>query len=475
MTAGQIEKFTPSQDTAIQTISEFLKKPIKNGDINSRVIVLIGPAGSGKTTIVKYILEDLLKKDVNVDPNTTSFSLFSNPNVVGVALAHKAKQNLTKSIPLCKTFASFFGMKEVHGPEGQRYFEADAYLMSKALCRAPIKVVVHDEVSMYDKGMIDLVLNETHYRTKIILMGDAAQLPPINTEGDEDSPAFVMFNNVVELKERVRQTKGNPILELSDVIREEIFGNQDLGRVIKAMKKDTIVNGSGFKTITYSSFLKDYKNSTTDYMESKVIAYRRDTVSKYNLAIRGFIYNNCDKMFIPGEIVYMNDTFVQNDDGLNNVYYCYNSDEYRVLGVEKDEVEEVAVYKIFFSTESRPDLQKLVESKRMENPYFVVVSPEGQQKYNDVFIRRRQAAFNALPHLKSSKWSYFYDFKNRFADCSYGYALTGHKAQGSGYKNIYVDVNDILTVGPISTKRKLQALYTAITRATHNVTFLKRN
>ena len=60
-----------------------------------------------------------------------------------------------------------------------------------------------------------------------------------------------------------------------------------------------------------------------------------------------------------------------------------------------------------------------------------------------------------------------------FADCSYAYALTGHKAQGSGYKYIYIDTNDILTIGPISNKRKLQALYTAMTRATDLVSFLK--
>ena len=36
--------------------------------------------------------------------------------------------------------------------------------------------------------------------------------------------------------------------------------------------------------------------------------------------------------------------------------------------------------------------------------------------------------------------------------------------------NVYVDLNDILST-PISDKRKLQTLYTAITRATHQVIF----
>lgn len=42
--------------------------------------------------------------------------------------------------------------------------------------------------------------------------------------------------------------------------------------------------------------------------------------------------------------------------------------------------------------------------------------------------------------------------------------------QGSGFTNVYIDIADIMST-PISDKRKLQTLYTAITRATHQVIF----
>ena len=64
-----------------------------------------------------------------------------------------------------------------------------------------------------------------------------------------------------------------------------------------------------------------------------------------------------------------------------------------------------------------------------------------------------------------------FKFLEKFANISYGYCYTSHKSQGSTFKNVFVDVNDIITIN-ISPKRKLQALYTAITRASHSVYFL---
>ena len=49
-----------------------------------------------------------------------------------------------------------------------------------------------------------------------------------------------------------------------------------------------------------------------------------------------------------------------------------------------------------------------------------------------------------------------------FADVSYGYAITCHKAQGSNYKNVFVDFNDILKNQNELEMKK--CMYTAITR-----------
>ena len=77
-------KPTPSQEIALNAIKDFVKKPI--GDtFNDRVLVLTGQAGTGKTTILKHALKDLLKEDLKDDvyqeDNFFSFLPLSNARV----------------------------------------------------------------------------------------------------------------------------------------------------------------------------------------------------------------------------------------------------------------------------------------------------------------------------------------------------------------------------------------------------------
>ena len=109
----------------------------------------------------------------------------------------------------------------------------------------------------------------------------------------------------------------------------------------------------------------------------------------------------------------------------------------------------------------------------VDNPYIPVVAESGEKKYKEIVFWRRKQALEAYGGQAKQKWKYYYDFINKFGNVSYGYCYTGYKAQGSTFKNIFIDVNDIVTVGPISDKRKLQALYTGVTRASHLVSFLK--
>ena len=49
-----------------------------------------------------------------------------------------------------------------------------------------------------------------------------------------------------------------------------------------------------------------------------------------------------------------------------------------------------------------------------------------------------------------------------FANVSYGYAITCHKAQGSNYYNVFVDASDLMKNNKESEMRR--CLYTAFTR-----------
>ena len=472
---------TKSQNEALQKLDLFLKKPINVQDINSYVFLMKGKAGTGKTTIVYYALEKKILDDQRTIDKDSSPDFFAFPNVVGVALSHTAKNVLSKSIHVCATFASCYGLKQKFHDDGSITFEKPKWRnkMLSILGESPVGVFVHDEVSTYDQGMLDHVLEFTGKHSKIIFMGDPGQSPPItgkaDLDDDKDSPVFyldLLESNVHTLTERVRQTEDNPIIELSDIIYEEIFGNKDMLRVYNAMKNDNIINGKGHKTICYKDFLSDFESLATNYTQTKVIAYTNVRVNMLNSIIRKRIYKNSDFPYLEGELIYMKDSYSHKIlAGAKTVltkWICYNSDEYKILRVTKSKVDEVNVYNLYLDKTGHMHLSQY------KDPYIPVVCESGKFEFNKT--KNQLHYFASIETLnKGYKYKVLNDFVQKFSNISYGYCYTTYKIQGRGYKNIYIDVNNILTVTKLSPKRKLQAIYTGLTRATDLAVFLKAN
>ena len=57
-----------------------------------------------------------------------------------------------------------------------------------------------------------------------------------------------------------------------------------------------------------------------------------------------------------------------------------------------------------------------------------------------------------------------------FAQLNYGYCITVHKSQGSTFKNVFIDMNDILDNNNLSETSR--CLYTSITRTSNTLNLL---
>ena len=57
-----------------------------------------------------------------------------------------------------------------------------------------------------------------------------------------------------------------------------------------------------------------------------------------------------------------------------------------------------------------------------------------------------------------------------FAELNYGYCITVHKSQGSTFKNVFIDMNDIISNNNINETSK--CLYTSITRSSKTLKLL---
>lgn len=154
--------------------------------------VIAGPAGTGKTTLVQYIISAL-----NLYPEQVAY----------IAYTGKAASVLQqKGCPNAMTAHKLL-YKSIALPNGGFKF----------LPRRPLekgyKCIVIDEVSMLPKDMWKLLLSHNVY---IIACGDNEQLPPINPEEDN----HVLDNPNIYLNEIMRQAYDSEIIRLATFIRQ---------------------------------------------------------------------------------------------------------------------------------------------------------------------------------------------------------------------------------------------------------------
>lgn len=448
-----MEILTKGQEELEVKFKAFLEGPEK-------FFLLIGKPGVGKTFITSRILSSYIEADKNSNGNNLDI------NVAGICLAHQAKNVLGEHIPNVFTFAKAYGLKEQTDEfTGERTFVYDNHHEGVVIGEQTIPVFVHDEVSQYTEDMLDIVFEKTSMYSKIIFIGDRAQLPPIDPHNkmgkDSDSPIFrydIPDNCKHELTERVRQAAGNPILELSDVIREEIFGLQRITRVMDEIKKPKMIEGKGYDSVRYADFLKHIESK--EIRDTRVIAYTNRAINNHNPLIRNHIMNSPSDILVPNDLVAMKDSYYSFDEFGFVKYVLFNSE---ILKIDKIYTT-VRHYKAF---DKLYKIDTYVASLVDRTGEFIIPTESGQVVYD-----------NALEEIANNSrfarnWKPFWDFKKMFCEWAYGYATTAYKSQGSTYKTIYLNIDDILACKPLSRKRQLQTIYTAITRAKNDVYFLK--
>lgn len=62
-------------------------------------------------------------------------------------------------------------------------------------------------------------------------------------------------------------------------------------------------------------------------------------------------------------------------------------------------------------------------------------------------------------YVEKKQWNYYFDLSRMFDDVTYAYALTVHKAQGSGIDHVFLDTEDLKYCPDLQ-----KMLYTALTR-----------
>lgn len=444
---------TEEQSKAISLIKNFLNHP------NERIFVLKGYAGTGKTTLVNYVLKDFYKK---------------GRQIAVTAFTNKATNVISRKTPFAQgiTLFKLLGLKTDESSENLNFKKEGRSLVGN------FDIIVLDEVSMVNDEHLDLLLKEVSQmfsHTKILMMGDPAQLNPVGQE--EDSKAFKLENSF-ELKQVIRQSKDSNIIKYSFCVREILEKINDNEKVpIKTKLKpedlsannDLVIldNSKKFLEMMLEDFTSDNYQNSGDYV--KVIAYRNNTIDKINDLIRKRIFGELEDTIAKGENIILNSPMI--DLSMGTVLYD-SSDELEVTDILESDVydsEDHCGLRIQF-----PYYNCLVTRKFDGlNGEMKIINPSYKLKFNEM-ISEWGKRIKKEPNAKIIFREQFYPFKKEFHLVGYNYAITVHKSQSSTYNRVYAVEDDLEQVSQASPKNLWKAKYVAYTRASEKLVILNR-
>jgi ATP-dependent exoDNAse (exonuclease V) alpha subunit len=193
-------QLTCDQEQALKAILEFL-------DSDQTLFLLGGYAGTGKTTLVSLLVKALVSVGKRI-------ALTAPTNKAVNVLQRMAAQNSLAGVDFF-TIHQLLGLGMVTRA-GEKVLER----ISSSYVHA-FHVVFIDECSMIGEQLWHWIEDAASLyapRLKIVLMGDPAQLNPVN---EKKSPSFSVTNRAV-LKQVVRQGANSPLLEFVTTCRQAV-------------------------------------------------------------------------------------------------------------------------------------------------------------------------------------------------------------------------------------------------------------
>lgn len=434
------------------------------GNTTYKYQLIEGYAGTGKTwTILKIIREILDRYDENFQIAIT-------------APTNKAVKVLKDNFPIESKRVSFItihkllGLKPVVDEKGVQSFQAELFGEKNQV--KDFKLIIIDEVSMLAD---ELFYEVTKYSDiKIIFMGDPAQIPPINKMDTIPLQPLLREEHSInsnKLTKIMRQGDGNPIIDTSFFIRENISKNIDIKNKFETQLLeagigmeilDISVKENAYAFVGKLRELFTSENFKTDANFAKIIAWRNDTVNMFNTKIREMIYGKDIPKICIGEKLIADNPIVEKIQGLGiNVLFNTN-DEFEVKSYK---IEQHGNYKVYSAIVEYETMDQRSSKFIKKTKIIKILHEEDEAKFRNK-VRKIADSAKALrktnPVKAKQTWVLYYDYQNMFAQVNYNYAITAHKSQGSTYKNCFVHYKDIANNPKIVERNRI--LYTSITR-----------
>lgn len=453
--------YNKEQQSAIVNAVSFLKT---NTD-PTQYYVIEGKAGTGKTTIAKEILKE-----------------FEDEQIYVAAVSHKAKGVIKSSFGDDTRGKKFFsiagllGMKGINDNDTQTTkFQVG---LKVPLLDNPPALLVIDEASMITEDVLKKIIDINSSLSRpfqMLFLGDIGQIQPIR---DEQSEFYRTHKDLLNKKSdifnskhksklitRVRQGEANPILPYADYFWEnsqkenpELNPTQHIVRNNQITDKGSLLF-SNSESEVLNSVIKAVKNAVEKGLTNhvKIVTYHVNEKTELNQKIHEALFGK-DSDYSKGDMLILNSPYDLQDVNAT----MENSSEIQIKSIQDEDTDEFGVHTLYLETNGTAYTRTGNEQK---DCVIQVVSRNDIVLYNQKLqelASRAKRQTNRV--LKKQAWGDFWEYKGRYADVDFGYAITAHKSQGSTYDIVVVDEKDIMGTTATSNQEKSELIYTALTR-----------
>ena len=453
--------YNKEQQSAIINAVAFLKH---NTD-PTQYYVIEGKAGTGKTTIAKEILKE-----------------FEDEQIYVAAVSHKAKGVIKNSFGEDTRGKKFFSIASLLGLKGINDNDTQTTIFQTGikvpLLDNPPALLVIDEASMITEDVLKKIIDINSSLSRpfqMLFLGDIGQIQPIRddqsefyrTHKDLLNKKSDIFNSKHKSKlvTRVRQGEANPILPYADYFWEnsqkespEFNPTQHIVRNNQITDKGSLLFSNSEGEVL-NSVIKAVKNAVEKGLTNhvKIVTYHVNEKTELNQKIHEALFGK-DSDYSKGDMLILNSPYDLPDVNAT----MENSSEIQIKGIQDTDVDEFGVHTLYLDTNGTAYTRTGNEQK---DCVIQVVSRNDIGLYNQKLQElASQAKRQTNKALKRQMWRDFWEYKGRYADVDFGYAITAHKSQGSTYDIVVVDEKDIMGTSATSNQEKSELIYTALTR-----------
>lgn len=440
---------TLNQDIFLQKIAQFILSDFKN-----EVFVLKGYAGTGKTTVISTIvnqLHNVNKKYLLLAPTGRAAKVISN-------YSKKPAFTIHKKIYFPKKTSSggvSFSMQ-------QNKHTNTVFIVDEASMISDTST----ESSLYENGSLldDLIIYvESGKNCKLIFVGDTAQLPPVNLDV---SPALNIETLQINYDREVHH------LELDEVMRQVedsgiLFNATELREILKSNFIDTFkFDVNNYKDIIRLVDGYDIQDAINQAFynygleETVFIVRSNKRANQYNEQIRTRILSKESELSSGDFLMVVKNNYFWLKDS-DEAGFIANGDIIEVLQIRK--IQELYGFKfatvkirmVDYPSQAPFDTILLLDTIKSESPSLTY--EESNKLYQEVLLDYEDETTKYKKFQKVKNNEYFNALQVKFS-----YAITCHKSQGGQWNTVFIEQPYL----PNGIDRDyIRWLYTAMTRA----------